>query len=77
MYVHILYSILVYVCLQRQCTKYKTKILGENPLVATDARCFMPWIASQYNMKLEADYADRLNCQNGEGDKNNADQEQC
>mgnify|MGYP001427038769 FL=1 len=45
--------------------------------MATDARCFMPWIASQYNMKLEADYAERLNCQNGEGDKNNVDKEQC
>ena len=56
---------------------HKVNISGENPLVATDARCFMPWIASQYNMKLEADYAERLNCQNGEGDKNNADQEQC
>ena len=58
-------------------TMDKTNILGENPLVATDARCFMPWIASQYNMKLEKDYAERLNCKEGQGDKNNADQEIC
>ena len=57
---------------------HKVTIAGENPLVATDARCFMPWIASQYNMKLEKDYnTERLNCQNGRGDKNNVDQEIC
>ena len=67
---------LYYVCMSAK-TMDKTNILGENPLVATDARCFMPWIASQYSMKLEADYAERLNCQNGEGDKNNVDKEQC
>ena len=53
--------------------RYKLNILGENPLVAADARCYMPWIASQYNMKLEKDYEERLNCQEDQGDKNNAD----
>ena len=43
--------------------------------MATDARCFMPWIASQYNMKLEKDYT--INCQNEEGDKTNVDAEDC
>ena len=56
---------------------HKVNISGENPLVATDARCFMPWIASQYNMKLEKDYTERLNCQNGRGDIKDADQEIC
>ena len=41
--------------------------------MAADARCFMPWIASQYNMKLEKDYEERLNCDEDQGDKNNAD----
>ena len=62
-------------CLQN-VHRYKIDILGENPLVAADARCYMPWIASQYNMKLEKDYAERLktvNCQEDQGDKNNAD----
>ena len=52
-------------------------VSGENPLVVTDARCFMPWIASQYNMKLEKDYAERLNCQEGSGDRDNVDQKRC
>ena len=47
--------------------------------MATDARCFMPWIASQYNMKLEKDYTDitQKNCQIEEGDKNNVDEKDC
>ena len=50
---------------------------GENPLVASDARCFMPWIAAQYNMKLEKDYSDRASCKIGRGDKTNIDKEDC
>lgn len=50
---------------------------GENPLVATDARCFMPWIAAQYNMKLEKDYSDRASCKTGRGDKTDIDKEEC
>ena len=57
--------------LQNQCFS------GENPLVVTDARCFMPWIASQYNMKLEKDYAERENCQKGTGNRDIVDQEEC
>ena len=52
-------------------------ISGENPLVVTDARCFMPWIASQYNMKLEKDYKPRDNCQKGNGNRDNVDQKRC
>ena len=65
-------------CIKRSSkTFFPINISGENPLVATDARCFMPWIASQYNMKLEEDYEERLNCRNGRGDRNNADQDKC
>ena len=57
--------------LQNQC------VSGENPLVVTDARCFMPWIASQYNMKLEKDYEPRDNCKKGNGNRDNVDQKIC
>ena len=50
---------------------------GENPLVFTDARCFMPWIASQYNMKLEKDYEERVNCKKGAGKRSNINQKRC
>ena len=52
-------------------------ISGENPLVFTDARCFMPWIASQYNMKLEKTYEEKVNCEKGTGEKSNINQERC
>ena len=57
----------------------KINFSGENPLVATDARCFMPWIASQYNMKLEKDYSEitKKKCQIEEGDKTNVDKKDC
>ena len=45
--------------------------------MAADARCFMPWIAAQYNMKLETDYKERANCQAGRGDRTNIDKEEC
>ena len=67
----------LFILIRSSKSSYQFNILGENPLVATDARCFMPWIASQYNMKLEEDYEERLNCRNGRGDRNNADQDKC
>ena len=56
------------------CSK---SVSGENPLVFTDARCFMPWIASQYNMKLEKEYKERENCEKGTGKRSNVNQPQC
>ena len=56
---------------------YKIYVSGENPLVVTDARCFMPWIASQYNMKLEKEYEERDNCKKGEGKISNVNQDRC
>ena len=56
---------------------YKIYVSGENPLVVTDARCFMPWIASQYNMKLEKEYEERANCKKGEGQSSNIDKKRC
>ena len=58
------------------CTK-SIHVSGENPLVATDARCFMPWIASQYNMKLETEYVERANCQKDKGIRDNINQKIC
>ena len=54
-----------------------SSIAGENPLVFTDARCFMPWIASQYNMKLEKEYEDTENCKKGSGKRSNVNQDEC
>ena len=34
--------------------------LGENPLVVTDATCYMGWIAEQYRLKLPEDYERKL-----------------
>ena len=45
--------------------------------MATDARCFMSWIASQYGMKLEKEYRDRPSCRTGTGDKEDVNKEEC
>ena len=57
--------------------QHNLSVLGENPLVITDARCFMPWIASQYNMKLEKQYERNKNCEKGSGSRSNVDQDKC
>ena len=34
--------------------------LGENPLVVTDASCYMGWIAEQYGLELPEEYERKL-----------------
>ena len=54
---------------------------GLNPLVATDAICFMPWIAAEYGLRLEENYDDmirnRPSCFAGTGDKTDINKEIC
>ena len=38
-------------------------------MVATDAICFMPWIAAEYGLRLAEDYQVRPSCFKGVGDK--------
>ena len=56
------------------------KVFGSsNPGVFTDARCFMNWIASQYNMKMPPEYTEPSSCSdtNGRGDKSDINKEVC
>ena len=50
-------------------------------MVATDAICFMPWIAAEYGLRLEEDYDDmirnRPSCFRGTGDKTDLNKEVC
>ena len=50
---------------------------GLNPLVATDAICFMPWIAAEYGLRLPEDYKVRPSCFTGVGDKEDINKEVC
>ena len=56
-------------------------MIGLNPLVATDAICFMPWIASEYGLKLPEEYEEiiknRESCRVGTGDKTDINKEVC
>ena len=50
-------------------------------MVATDAICFMPWIAAEYGLRLEEDYDEiirnRPSCFRGTGDKTDIDKKVC
>ena len=47
---------------------------GSNVAVATDASCFMDWIAEEYNMKLEYEYdKEKKSCYTPSGDRNDID----
>ena len=54
---------------------------GLNPMVATDAICFMPWIAAEYGLRLAEDYDEmirnRPSCFTGTGDPTDIDKEVC
>ena len=50
---------------------------GLNPMVATDAICFMPWIAAEYGLRLAEDYQVRPSCFTGVGDKEDFNKEVC
>ena len=46
-------------------------------MVATDAICFMPWIAAEYGLRLAEDYKVRQSCFTGVGDKEDINKEVC
>ena len=58
---------------------------SENSGVFTDARCFMDWIAGQYNMRMPSNYTEPDSCQKkikggvtaGIGDINDIDKDTC
>ena len=56
-------------------------VIGLNPLVATDAICFMPWIAAEYGLKLPEEYEEiiknRESCRVGTGDKTDINKDVC
>ena len=51
--------------------------LGANSLVATDATCFMAWIAAQYGLKLPKHYKMKDRCFKGVGDKTDINKKSC
>ena len=52
---------------------------SSNPGVFTDARCFMRWIATQYNMEMPPDYIEPAHCSDtsGRGNFTDIDQVRC
>ena len=46
-------------------------------MVATDASCFMPWIASQYGLKLPRTYKMKPSCMQSSGDKTDLNKTVC
>ena len=50
---------------------------GQNPAVATDATCFMDWVADQYNMELVNPNKKKSSCFNGKGDREDKDKKVC
>ena len=50
---------------------------GSNPVVVTDATCYMGWIAEQYNLRLEYDYESKESCFKSSGDKEDINKDVC
>ena len=46
---------------------------GSNVAVATDASCYMQWIADQFNLKLEYEYEKKRSCFTPSGDREDID----
>ena len=61
----------------RQVT-YSTLVdYNSNPAVFTDARCYLDWIAAQYELRLPADYTKPTSCDMENGDKTAANNFNC
>ena len=50
---------------------------GANPMVVTDATCFMPWIAAQYGLSLPRDYKVKDSCTQSTGNRDDINKEDC
>ena len=46
---------------------------GNNVAVATDASCYMDWIAGEYNLKLDYEYEKKTSCFTASGDREDID----
>ena len=50
---------------------------AENPGIFTDAYCYLPWIASQYGMRLPDGYVRPSSCDQTIGDRRNINLTEC
>ena len=50
---------------------------GSNPMVVTDATCYMSWIADQYGLKLPRDYKVKESCTQSAGDRTDINKDIC
>ena len=56
--------------LRRDDTKLRDYFYrGSNPVVVTDATCYMDWIAEQYQLRLDYDYERKASCSQSSGDR--------
>ena len=56
---------------------YGFQYRGDNPSVATDAICFLDWIANQYDLKLPQDCQKKASCHKSRGDRGDANKRVC
>ena len=64
--------------LRRDDTKLRDYFYrGSNPVVVTDATCYMDWIAEQYQLRLDYDYERKASCSQSSGDKQDIDKDTC
>ncbi|XP_023338751.1 uncharacterized protein LOC111709340 [Eurytemora carolleeae] len=61
----------------RKTSVPKLQIRSENPAVFTDARCYLDWIAEQYNHKPPVGYTRPKQCEIAVGDRLDKDNEMC
>ena len=50
---------------------------ADNPGIFTDAYCYLPWIASEYGMRLPAGYKRPPSCDQSRGERNNINLGDC
>jgi len=50
---------------------------GKNPLIATDAACYMNWVAAEYGLELENQYETKDSCLQSTGDKTDINKDDC
>ena len=59
------------------CSIIHRTFTGRNPMVATDAICFMPWIARQYGLKMPEFYKQKKSCNIPTGDRTDINKAVC
>ena len=64
-------------CDQVWITDNQITYSSENPGVFTDAYCYLPWIAAEYQMLMPAWWTPKVECSRDRGKRSNIDQEVC